>query len=112
MNDFWIKSIIFLYLGTTTLVKRLNKYAVPSAFPWNDATSKSDDRALRQSKIQTIQQDLESDTSPDSDTIEHAKNECDISNVRNEIYWAEQIDSPKMENPESAETTSYTLHND
>ena len=67
---------------------------------------------LRQSKRQTIQQDLESDTSSDSDTIEHAENECDISNVGNEIYWAEKIDSPKMENSESAETTSYTLHND
>ena len=67
---------------------------------------------MRQSKRQTIQQDLESDTSSDSDTIEHAENECDISIVGNEIYWAEQIDSLKMENPESAETTSYTLHND
>jgi hypothetical protein len=67
---------------------------------------------LRQSKIQAIQQELESDTSSDSDTIEHSENECDISNVGNEIYWAEKIYSPKMENPESAETTSYTLHND
>ena len=90
----------------------MNKDAVPSVFPWNDSTSKSDDRALRQSKIQTIQQELESDTSSDSDTIEHAENECDISIVGNEIYWAEKIDSLKMENPESAETTSYTLHND
>jgi hypothetical protein len=51
---------------------------------------------LRQSKIQAIQQELESDTSSDSDTIEHSENECDISNVGNEIYWAEKIDSPKM----------------
>ena len=96
MNDFWIKSITFLYLGTTTLVKRLNKDAVPSVFPWNDSTSKLDERALRQSKIQAIQQELESDISSDSDTIEHSENECDISNVGNEIYWAEKIDSPKM----------------
>ena len=96
MNDFWIKSITFLYLGTTTFVKRLNKDAVPSVFPWNDSTSKLDERALRQSKIQAIQQELESDTSSDSDTIEHSENECDISNVGNEIYWAEKIDSPKM----------------
>ena len=46
MNDFRTKSITFLYLGTTTLVKRLNKYAVPSVFPWNDSISKLDDRAL------------------------------------------------------------------
>ena len=77
------------FTGTESLVKRLKKDAVPSIFPWKEECFSSKERTRRQLKRHAARDEMQIDSLSDSDTNDG----FDISDVGNEIYIAEKIES-------------------